>query len=183
MGILDEECVFPKGTDQSFVEKLHKTCVSHPFYESNPKEKSTFTISHYAGKVTYQSAGFLDKNKDTLFNSLKEMLESSSSKFVCQLFPPENVNDSKRPPTSVSQFKSQVLALVDTLMSCTPHYIRCIRPNTTKQAKTYDLTLCTNQVKYLGLLENVKVRRAGFAYRQSYERFLHRFDFLVLLIL
>ena len=30
------------------------------------------------------------------------------------------------------------------------------------------------QVAYLGLLENVRVRRAGFAYRQEYSRFLRR---------
>lgn len=34
------------------------------------------------------------------------------------------------------------------------------------------------QVKYLGLLENVKVRRAGFAYRQDFDRFLRRFRYL-----
>lgn len=33
------------------------------------------------------------------------MLESSKSAFVRQLFPPENVQDNKRPPTSASQFK------------------------------------------------------------------------------
>ena len=105
------------------------------------------------------------------------MLQTSSNNFVKNLYPPENVANLKRPPTSVIQFRvcdfrffayfrqNQVNALTDTLMSCHPHYIRCIRPNTLKQPKTYDMGLCTNQVRYLGLLENVRVRRAGFAYR------------------
>jgi len=32
-----------------------------------------------------------------------------------------------------------------------------------------------HQVRYLALLENVKVRRAGFAYRQLYEKFYMRY--------
>ena len=32
-----------------------------------------------------------------------------------------------------------------------------------------------HQIAYLGLLENVRVRRAGFANRQTYERFFHRY--------
>ena len=32
-----------------------------------------------------------------------------------------------------------------------------------------------HQVQYLGLLENVKVRRAGFAYRAEFARFVQRY--------
>lgn len=124
------------------------------------------------------------------------MLQSSSNEFVRTLFPKENTVDNKRPITAVIQFKvnnnnfpssfffyhlfffsnkkSQVLALVETLMSCTPHYVRCLRPNGQKQAKNFDVPLSTSQVRYLGLLENVRVRRAGFVYRQTYERFMAR---------
>ncbi|PRP86414.1 hypothetical protein PROFUN_05333 [Planoprotostelium fungivorum] len=175
MGILDEESIFPQGTDSSLLAKLHKNCATHKFFEKNEKDRNTFAIKHYAGVVAYNVDGFLDKNKDTLFNNLRTMLEGSKSPFISKLWVAEKVDDKKRPPTSVMQFRSQVLSLVDTLMSCHPQYIRCIRPNGVKQSKNFDMTLSTNQVKYLGLLENVRVRRAGFAYRQTYERFLHRF--------
>ncbi len=62
-----------------------------------------------------------------------------------------------------------------TLMSSTPHYIRCIRPNPDKRSGVFDHELVSKQVKYLGLLENVRVRRAGYAYRQTYEKFMQRF--------
>ena len=67
-------------------------------------------------------------------------------------------------------------------MACHPHYIRCIRPNGQKLAKNFDMQLSTNQVRYLGLLENVRVRRAGFAYRTTYERFMWRYFIYYLLI-
>lgn len=38
----------------------------------------------------------------------------------------------------------------------------------------FDEVLVRHQVKYLGLMENLRVRRAGFAYRRKYEAFLQR---------
>ena len=60
------------------------------------------------------------------------------------------------------------------LCSCTPHYIRCVKPNTNKRAGEWDMELCVSQIKYLGLLENVRVRRAGYAFRLPFGHFLRR---------
>lgn len=38
----------------------------------------------------------------------------------------------------------------------------------------FDEVLVRHQVKYLGLMENLRVRRAGFAYRRRFEAFLQR---------
>lgn len=56
-----------------------------------------------------------------------------------------------------------------------PYYVRCIKPNDHKSPTLFDAERCRHQVSYLGLLENVRVRRAGFAYRQPYHRFLLRY--------
>lgn len=55
-----------------------------------------------------------------------------------------------------------------------PYYVRCIKPNEQKSPLLFDERRCQHQVEYLGLMENVRVRRAGFANRQTYERFLQR---------
>lgn len=55
-----------------------------------------------------------------------------------------------------------------------PYYVRCIKPNDVKSPLLFEQERCRHQVEYLGLLENVRVRRAGFAYRQTYPRFLQR---------
>ena len=60
-------------------------------------------------------------------------------------------------------------------MTKSPHYVRCIKPNSQKSPGNFDPVLCLHQVRYLGLLENVRVRRAGFAYRQTYETWLDRY--------
>ena len=67
-----------------------------------------------------------------------------------------------------------MIALVDKLKTKDPFYVRCIKPNEIKSPMRFDDERCLHQVSYLGLMENVRVRRAGFANRQPYERFAQR---------
>lgn len=89
----------------------------------------------------------------------------------------EHVNK-KRPETAITQFKNSLNNLMDILIDKEPSYIRCIKPNDKKQPGIFDADLVTHQVKYLGLMENLRVRRAGFAYRRTYELFLKRYKCL-----
>lgn len=65
-------------------------------------------------------------------------------------------------------------ALIKHLTSKEPFYIRCIKPNEVKSPSMFDEERVKHQVCYLGLVENVRVRRAGFVYRQRYDIFLKR---------
>jgi len=89
----------------------------------------------------------------------------------------------KRPTTAGFKIKNSANALMTTLSSCSPHYIRCIKPNDNKKANDWNQERVRHQVQYLGLLENVKVRRAGFAYRAPFDRFLARYCVILLLCL
>lgn len=84
----------------------------------------------------------------------------------------------KRPTTTATQFKISIGALVKNLQAKTPNYVRCIKPNELKQPMIFEMALVQHQVRYLGLMENLKVRRAGFAFRQEYEAFLERYKLL-----
>ncbi|MGH0118473.1 UNVERIFIED_CONTAM: hypothetical protein FKN15_054325 [Acipenser sinensis] len=81
----------------------------------------------------------------------------------------------KRPLTAAVLFKNSMISLVENLACKEPYYVRCIKPNEVKSPVQFDEQRCRHQVEYLGLLENVRVRRAGFAYRQPYARFLQRY--------
>ncbi|CAF90088.1 unnamed protein product, partial [Tetraodon nigroviridis] len=74
--------------------------------------------------------------------------------------------------------KKQANSLVQTLMKCTPHYIRCIKPNESKRPRDWEDNRVKHQVEYLGLRENIRVRRAGYAYRRVFNKFLHRYAIL-----
>uniref|UniRef100_A0A3B5APN7 Unconventional myosin-Ih-like n=1 Tax=Stegastes partitus TaxID=144197 RepID=A0A3B5APN7_9TELE len=75
----------------------------------------------------------------------------------------------------ITQFKSSLVGLTEILMSKEPWYVRCIKPNEAKQPGHFNDVLVRHQVKYLGLMEHLRVRRAGFAYRRKYEVFLQRY--------
>jgi myosin-1 len=69
-------------------------------------------------------------------------------------------------------------ALVDNLMRAQPSYIRTIKSNQNRSATEYDTKAILHQIKYLGLQENIRVRRAGFAYRNTFDKMVERFYLL-----
>nr|XP_021526956.1 unconventional myosin-Ic [Aotus nancymaae] len=188
ISILDEECLRPgEATDLTFLEKLEDTVKHHPHFLTHKLAdqrtrkslgRGEFRLLHYAGEVTYSVTGFLDKNNDLLFRNLKETMCSSKNPIMSQCFDRSELSDKKRPETVATQFKMSLLQLVEILQSKEPAYVRCIKPNDAKQPGRFDEVLIRHQVKYLGLMENLRVRRAGFAYRRKYEAFLQRYKSL-----
>lgn len=64
------------------------------------------------------------------------------------------------------------------LQSKEPHYVRCVKPNETKSPVQFEEERVRHQIRYLNITENVRVRRAGFAYRMPYKRFLQRYKLI-----
>uniref|UniRef100_A0A3Q3G356 Osteoclast-stimulating factor 1 n=1 Tax=Kryptolebias marmoratus TaxID=37003 RepID=A0A3Q3G356_KRYMA len=180
MSVLDDVCATMhakgEGADGTLLQKLQAAVGTHEHFNS---WNSGFVIHHYAGKVSYDINGFCERNRDVLFPDLIELMQSSEFDFIRSLFP-ENLNTDKkgRPTTASSKIKRQANELVNTLMKCTPHYIRCIKPNETKRPKDWEESRVKHQVEYLGLRENIRVRRAGFAYRRLFNKFLMRYAIL-----
>lgn len=180
MSVLDDVCATMHatsgGADQTLLQKLQAAVGTHEHFNN---WNSGFVIHHYAGKVSYDIDGFCERNRDVLFIDLIELMQSSEYTFIQCLFPEKLDTDKKsRPTTASSKIKKQANDLVNTLMKCTPHYIRCIKPNETKRPKDWEESRVKHQVEYLGLKENIRVRRAGFAYRRVFNKFLQRYAIL-----
>uniref|UniRef100_A0A8D2MY76 Myosin ID n=1 Tax=Zonotrichia albicollis TaxID=44394 RepID=A0A8D2MY76_ZONAL len=190
IAILDDACMnVGKVTDEMFLEALNSKLGKHAHFSSRKlcaTDKTLefdrdFRIKHYAGDVIYSVTGFIDKNKDTLFQDFKRLMYNSSNPVLKMMWPEGKLSITevtKRPLTAATLFKNSMIALVDNLTLKEPYYVRCIKPNDKKSPQLFDEERCRHQVEYLGLLENVRVRRAGFAYRQSYEKFLHRYKMI-----
>ncbi|KAM3872916.1 myosin IEb [Diretmus argenteus] len=180
MSILDDVCATMhakgEGADQTLIQKLQGQISSHEHFSSWNRG---FIVHHYAGKVSYDVSGFCERNRDVLFNDIIELMQSSEFAFIRDLFP-ENLEAEKRgrPSTASIKIKKQANNLVQTLMKCTPHYIRCIKPNETKRPRDWEEKRARHQVEYLGLRENIRVRRAGYAYRRVFSKFLQRYAIL-----
>lgn len=165
----------PSAADGTFVQRLNALS-SNPHFQ--PRQ-GQFVIKHYAGDVNYAIEGMTDKNKDQLLKDLLNLVGESSNEFVHTIFPQEVDQDNKRrPPTAGDKIKASANDLVSTLMKASPSYIRTIKPNENKSPTEYNSPNVMHQIKYLGLQENVRIRRAGFAYRQSFEKFVERFFLL-----
>ncbi|XP_034083132.1 unconventional myosin-Ib isoform X4 [Gymnodraco acuticeps] len=192
LAMLDEECLRPGTvTDETFLDKLNTICAEHLHFESRLSKSSKFLtdhslphncfrIQHYAGKVLYRAEGFVDKNNDLLYRDLSQAMYKANHSLMKQLFPegnPAKVN-LKRPPTAGFQFRHSVGTLMRNLQTKNPNYIRCIKPNDKKASHIFTDSLVCHQVRYLGLMENVRVRRAGYAFRQAYEPCLERYKML-----
>ncbi|XP_063146861.1 unconventional myosin-If isoform X1 [Candoia aspera] len=180
MSVLDDVCatVYAKGegADQTLLQKLQSAVGTHEHFNGS---SAGFIIHHYAGKVSYDVNGFCERNRDVLFTDLIELMQTSEFSFIRMLFPEKLDADKKgRPTTAGTKIKKQANDLVNTLMKCTPHYIRCIKPNETKKPRDWEESRVKHQVEYLGLKENIRVRRAGFAYRRVFHKFLQRYAIL-----
>lgn len=165
----------PAAADNSFIQRTAMLS-SNVNFEARG---SQFLVRHYAGPVTYNIAGMTDKNKDALVKDLFDLVGSSGNQFLQTLFTDRpDPSSKKRPPTAGDRIKASAGALVDNLMKAQPSYIRTIKPNQNRSATEYDTKAILHQIKYLGLQENIRVRRAGFAYRNTFEKMVERFYLL-----
>uniref|UniRef100_A0A8C5MPZ5 Myosin IE n=1 Tax=Leptobrachium leishanense TaxID=445787 RepID=A0A8C5MPZ5_9ANUR len=150
MSILDDVCAtmhaVGEGADQTLLQKLQMAVGTHDHFNS---WNQGFIIHHYAGKVSYDVDGFCERNRDVLFTDLIELMQSSQLPFMKALFPESlQVEKKGRPTTASTKIKKQANDLVNTLMKCTPHYIRCIKPNETKKSRDWEESFIKNNAQY-----------------------------------
>uniref|UniRef100_A0A9J8ASP4 Myosin IH n=1 Tax=Cyprinus carpio carpio TaxID=630221 RepID=A0A9J8ASP4_CYPCA len=188
ISVLNEECMRPgDATDLTFLEKLEEKMGNHPHFLTHKLadkktrkslERGDFRLLHYAGEVTYCIVGFIDKNNDLLYKNIKDVMRLSKNPIIQECFPATEGDSRRRPETVATQFKNSLLRLTEILTAKEAWYVRCLKSNDNKQSGKFDEVLVRHQVKYLGLMEHLRVRRAGFAYRRRYEVFLQRYKAL-----
>merc|ERR1719357_1789782 len=193
--ILEEESLFPKATDKSFEDKLKANHLgkSPTFAKPNHKtdKNAHFAIIHYAGTVSYNVTGWLEKNKDPLNDTVVELLKSGSNKLIVHCFRDhpgqgrEEEGDKKGKKkkggggkTVSSFYTTQLNALMTTLHATEPHFIRCIIPNTHKQPGMIESALVLHQLTCNGVLEGIRICMRGFPNRMAYPEFLYRYGIL-----
>uniref|UniRef100_A0A8C1Z4L6 Myosin VAa n=1 Tax=Cyprinus carpio TaxID=7962 RepID=A0A8C1Z4L6_CYPCA len=208
LDLLDEECKMPKGSDDSWAQKLYnthlKTCA---LFEKPRMSNKAFIIQHFADKVEYQCDGFLEKNKDTVNEEQIHVLKASKFDLLVELFQDE---EKARSPTGAVpatggrtrlsvkpdknkggqaskehkktvglQFRNSLQLLMETLNATTPHYVRCIKPNDYKYGFTFDPKRAVQQLRACGVLETIRISAAGFPSRWTYQEFFSRYRVLM----
>ncbi|KAJ4726841.1 Myosin [Melia azedarach] len=181
IALLDEACMFPKSSHETFSQKLYQTFKDHKRFIKPKLARSSFTIVHYAGEVQYQSDHFLDKNKDYVVPEHQDLLGASKCFFVAGLFPSlsEEATKSSKFSSIGSRFKLQLQQLMETLNSTQPHYIRCIKPNNALKPAIFENTNVMQQLRSGGVLEAIRIKCAGYPTHKTFSDFLDRFGILL----
>ncbi|KAM4749654.1 unconventional myosin-Va isoform 3-T3 [Rhinophrynus dorsalis] len=209
LDLLDEECKMPKGSDNTWAQKLYNTHLKKSMLFEKPRLSNVaFIIKHFADKVEYQCEGFLEKNKDTVFEEQIKVLKSSKFKLLTELFQEEeqivsptsapssgrtllsrtSLRPAKAKPDQTSkehkktvghQFRNSLHLLMETLNATTPHYVRCIKPNDFKYPFTFDSKRAVQQLRACGVLETIRISAAGFPSRWTYQEFFSRYRVLM----
>merc|ERR1712241_607148 len=192
--ILEEESLFPKATDKSFEEKLKAglgKCGPFAKPQSKTDKNAHFAVIHYAGTVSYNVTGWLEKNKDPVNDTVVDILKRSGNNLLVHLWrdhpgqsaPPEEEKGKKKKKgggakTVSSVYLVQLAELMTTLHATEPHFIRCIVPNTHKQPLVVETEIIMHQLTCNGVLEGIRVCMLGFPNRMLYPDFKSRYAIL-----
>ncbi|KAK7832671.1 hypothetical protein U0070_026867 [Myodes glareolus] len=198
--LLDEECLLPHGTDENWLQKLYNNFVNkNSLFEKPRMSNTSFIIQHFADKVEYQCEGFLEKNRDTVYDMLVEILRASKFHLCATFFQETPVvsspfgamitvksakqvikpNNKHFRTTVGSKFRSSLSLLMETLNATTPHYVRCIKPNDGKLPFEFDSKRIVQQLRACGVLETIRISAQSYPSRWTYLEFYSRYGILM----
>lgn len=196
LSILDDQCRAPGTTDKTFCIDLYKKCTGHNRFEADFRQVGAqkFGVKHYAGPVEYDTEGFVDKNRDELPKEACDLLLSSEKGIIQQLamiiFDPITASASSDKKRSLSpmrnntkvtvggQFSRQLHELRAKIDLTSPHYVRCLKPNDLLVPDHFNPLIISDQLRYAGVIEAVRVSRVGYPQRYSHQAFVARYGIL-----
>jgi myosin V len=200
LAILDDECRLPKGSDRNFANRMYEQFLpeKNMSVSTNTRFQATkiqqakalFCIRHFAGLVEYNAdTNFMEKNKDEIPITAKNMFETAPSQLIKDSFAVQTRENSGRSTaadgrgakqkTVGQQFKEQLVQLIENVQKTDPHYIRCIKPNDAAKPMLMTRKRTTEQLRYGGVLEAVRVARAGYPVRLPHMAFFQRYRMIL----
>jgi myosin-5 len=200
LNILDDQCRAPGTTDKTFCIDLYNKCTGHSRFEADFRQVGAqlFGVNHYAGPVEYNTAGFVEKNKDDLPKEATDLLFSSTKEIVQEIATilsdpnaggadarAHSISPTRPGAKSVkltvgSQFSRQLRDLRAKIDLTSPHYVRCLKPNDLLVPDHFNPLIISDQLRYAGVIEAVRVSRVGYPHRYTHNVFNARYRILAL---
>ena len=199
--MLDDECKLgQRGSDRNWAKRLNEIYLPERNQEVSENTrysatkmqqvKGIFCVRHFAGNVAYTAeTSFLEKNRDEIPLTAKTLFEEDSSDLIKEIYnvqveaSEDKSASAKSGPakskTVSQQFKAQLTSLIEMIETTDPHYIRCLKPNDAAKPKLMTRKRLTEQLRYGGVLEAVRVARMGYPVRMDHGGFFKRYRMLL----
>ncbi|KAL1128916.1 hypothetical protein AAG570_013450 [Ranatra chinensis] len=205
LSMLDVECSI-RGSAESYITKVKAQHRHNPrLFEPKPLEPRLFGIQHFAGRVVYDATDFLDTNRDVVPDDLVAVFHKQHCNFgfathlfgseLKALYSAETVprgvsfrisptshsdllNGDEPVSTLTQDFHTRLDNLLRTLVHARPHFVRCLRANSTETPQRFDRTVVMKQIRSLQVLETVNLMAGGFPHRMRFKAFLSRYRLL-----
>ncbi|TDH65176.1 hypothetical protein CCR75_005909 [Bremia lactucae] len=188
IALMNDHLRQPRDTEEALVNKIRTNHQSKKNGDVNesiafPKVKRTqFIINHYAGSVTYETVGFMEKHRDMLQKDLLDLIQLSTMSLLPELFEESEVTPevgngrTKKGPKSLgSQFKTSLAELMDNIKTTNSHYVRCIKPNSNKSPTEFNKRMIVEQLRSAGVIEAIRITRSGYPSRLSPQELATRY--------
>ncbi|QDZ18398.1 myosin [Chloropicon primus] len=186
--LIDTEVHAPGGSEVKLLENMYgllkdKENLTKP----HPREgdsRQCFKVIHYAGTVVYNSAGLLEKSRDTIHPDIRKMIKGSSSSLVRDIAEIIGADRSSKTPgksnkaTLGTQFCKQLSSLMGTVNEASPHFVKCMKPNDKSSQKLFMVENVIEQLRCAGILSLCQLRKVGFCERITFSEFVSKYSCL-----
>merc|ERR1719283_690311 len=187
LAMLEEECIVPKATDKTYLEKMmgkhlgkHKS-FGKPKPAKKGKPEAHFEIHHYAGTVGYNVTGWLFKNKDPVNEAVIGMMAAATNAVVSLVFTEKDTGEKKKGSSMMTisaAHRESLMKLMTNLHSTHPHFVRCIIPNEIKKSGYIDAPLVMHQLNCNGVLEGIRICMLGLPNKVPHADFMSRYSII-----
>merc|ERR1712168_204147 len=187
LAMLEEECIVPKATDKTYLEKMmgkhlgkHKS-FGKPKPAKKGKPEAHFEVHHYAGTVGYNVTGWLFKNKDPVNEAVIGMMAGAGNAVVSLVFQEKDDGTKKKGSSMMtisSAHRESLMKLMTNLHSTHPHFVRCIIPNEIKKSGHIDAPLVMHQLNCNGVLEGIRICMLGLPNKVPHADLMSRYSII-----
>lgn len=170
--IINDNTQQQQYTDQNIKNGIQDRFMNTNLIALNPKKKLAFTIKHSQCTVEYDVDGFKMKNLDKVNDDIIEIINN------IKMLKCSKDGTQKTGRTLLRKFGVEIDDLIKELSTSNVHFVRCIKPNETKQPNSPVESYVMSQVRYLGVFQTIQIRKKTFPVRKDYHEFSNEYKML-----